>query len=530
MQALITPLSTVRIVVHTLADLFHKSHVAPTNEEAECLRSSRITAIVLPLLFLAVPSCWLMATVPPLWRDADAYVQLTFPPNPGTILLHGPLYCRLARVPLWIGDSVTGSSLRFSRFSQFIKHPHVTDAGVYLLLFIQHTGLCLAAFYLLTGLSESLLPRIVLAIFFASQPMFYGYAHCVGSETLSMIEILLLVGIGVRMVATYPTVKGHWWLLAGVLLFCCILTRHINQVLVGLFPLTFLLLALGQSWHFSWKQRTTAGVSQFRIGQHAGVFLKAIVVGIIALLLASGYVHLLCRKAHIRSQSKVGFTSVWRLNFLSAVPQAARHDLIERIARRTSLPDSAKFLGLVQGWLDHHDTLDPVEFLRTVRTGWGVTNSLTSREQFDRVLNDVAGAFLFPPISPLVAAARNDFFQATRLTEGDIARYLFATTDYINTHRAQMPQANALITFRRPVDQVMKFQAAGYFRLWDFLSIRGWCVVWLGVVMSACVAGKRAPQSTAKAVPYAVALCAVGMLMMILNCFFAQIQPRFASR
>ena len=190
-------------------------------------RFSRVVTVALPLICLAVPSVWLMTTVPPLWRDVDAYIQVSAPPGPSTILLHGPLYCQLARVPLWIGYLTTGGSMGLA---DFMKHPRLTDAGVALLLFLQHAGLWLTAFYLISALSSSLLVRTALAIFFASHPLFYAYAHCVGSETLSLILILLLVGVGLRMVAAYPALKVRWWLLAGLLLCCCILTRHINAV------------------------------------------------------------------------------------------------------------------------------------------------------------------------------------------------------------------------------------------------------------------------------------------------------------
>ena len=113
------------------------------------------------MFVLALPSIWLMRTVPPLWRAIDAYVQLTFPPGPSTILLHGPLYCELARVPLWIGHLATGGSMHLA---EFMKHPRLTNAGVYFLIALQHGGLWFAAFYFLSGLSHSVAGRVILAI------------------------------------------------------------------------------------------------------------------------------------------------------------------------------------------------------------------------------------------------------------------------------------------------------------------------------------------------------------------------------
>ena len=139
-----------------------------------------------------------------------------------------------------------------------------------------------------------------------------------------MILILLLVGVGLRMVAAYPVVEARWWLLAGFLLWCGILTRHINALLIGLLPLTFILLAFGQWWRSSRTglQKGT-DAPRFAIRQQLRAVGWSIAIGVIALLLASGYTDLLCRKAHIRPRSEVGLTFLWRLNFL---PHAAnRH-------------------------------------------------------------------------------------------------------------------------------------------------------------------------------------------------------------
>ena len=108
----------------------------PSIDKPEPRNIRKTDATTLPFLFLTIPSLWLMWSVPPLWRGVDAYNQTVRPPGLVTILLHGPLYCSLSRIPLWFGYLISGSGPAES-LGYFIKHSQLTDAGVYLLVVLQ---------------------------------------------------------------------------------------------------------------------------------------------------------------------------------------------------------------------------------------------------------------------------------------------------------------------------------------------------------------------------------------------------------
>ena len=117
-------------------------------DKSEVRGSRKTVATVVLLLILATPSLWLMFSTPPVWRDSDAYVQTVYPLNAGTILAHGPLYCILSRVPLWLGYLTSGAG-PMVWLDHFIKHTQLTDSGVFALIFVQHAALWWAALFLL---------------------------------------------------------------------------------------------------------------------------------------------------------------------------------------------------------------------------------------------------------------------------------------------------------------------------------------------------------------------------------------------
>src|SRR5881397_49377 len=99
----------------------------------------RLSAIILLFGVILAPSIWMLSVIPPLWRDVDAYVQLTRPPGFETILQYGPLYSFVARIPLYFGFAVdclkAGASVPNASF--FVQ-PILTDSGVLALLVSQH--------------------------------------------------------------------------------------------------------------------------------------------------------------------------------------------------------------------------------------------------------------------------------------------------------------------------------------------------------------------------------------------------------
>src|SRR5215467_12523848 len=498
----------------------------PSIDKAELRNIRKFAATTLPFLFLTIPSLWLMWSVPPLWRGVDAYNQTVRPPGPVTILLHGPLYCTLSRIPLWFGYLISGSGPAES-LGYFIKHSQLTDAGVYLLVVLQHAALWFGAVYLIYAIARTLLLRLFLAVLFASQPLFYAFAHCVGSEALSMIVILLLAASGVRLMLRYPDIGARDWIIFTVLLAAACLTRHINCVLAAVLPTAMLLVMIEHGLRLLAEDQHAIAAAKVQFPKLAKVWLISVATGLIGLILATNVTHFLCWRARTPWRSTFGYTFVWRLNFLETMQPNQRQELLDIIASKCRLPESRQLLDLLGNWMNRNKHWDPEAFIQEAHSALTDPEMKFHNEKFDRVLNEIASGFLYPPVAPLRSVALSDFTTAIRSTEGDIIQFLFVSTDDFFSRRDRMPQCAGLITFREPRDRLTAARELSYFRWWNLFSFRAWSIVGLVLLLSALVADHKRGRENTPVIFFAVSLWIVGMTLMFLNCFMVEVQPRF---
>jgi hypothetical protein len=487
---------------------------------------TKIVATVLPPLFLAIPSLWLLLSVPPLWRGVDAYNQTVRPPGMVTILLHAPLYCTLSRIPLWFGYLISGSGPAES-LGYFIKHTQLTDAGVYLLVVLQHGALWCGAIYLIYAIAKTLLLRLLLAVFFASQPLFYSLAHCVGSEALSMIVILFLGASGVRLIVRYPDIRPRDWIVFTVFIAAAALTRHINCVLAAVLPITMIVIIIERGLRRVVTDQKAIADANVQFSKAWKIWFISIATGLMGLFCATSVTHFLCWRAHMPWRSTFGYTFLWRFNFLETMQPSPRQALLNLVASKCRLPESHQLLELLGNWIDRNKHWEPGAFIQEAHSYLSDPEMKYHGEKFDRVLNEIASGFLYPPAAPFRSAALSDFTTATASTEGDIVQFLFVNTDYFFSHRDKMPQCSGLKTFREPRDRLLEARKLSYFRWWNLLSFRAWGIFGLIVLLSVVVVDYKRGGKNAPVILLAVSLSFVGMALMLLNCFFAQLQPRY---
>jgi len=481
---------------------------------------------------LLTPSVWMLSVIPPLWRDIDAYAQVTLPPGAGTILHYDPLYCFAARVPLYLGDAIEclGAHGPVPKLGFFI-HPVLTDSGVFLLLLVQHLSLCLAAFQLIVLASQLFWVRLTLALAWALNPAFYAFAHCVGSETLSMIFVLLIGATGLRIVRYPRRVPGTEWFFFGILLWLSILTRHVNAVLAGLLPFAFFLLAAYRLLAVRFTRSQLAQRwQQLFAKQSLRRAVLAVAVGISAILLANASLRLLCYVAQTPYGSTVGVTFLFRLKFLSYLPVDERNQLLDTVSKNADAADVKNVIALMRSeFAAETPNWDVAAFEKKAQASLFLPQTAANEQKFHALLNRTMWAFLCLPDKVLLRAVATDFNKSQHTTIPDVVRQLFVATTFHFSHPTAMPQVGALITFQNNnASRVFAiFKNHSYFRHRKNL---GFCVLlsfWLTILAAFVVVAKIRKRAAADVASYAVALTVMGLIIMLANCFLTVFQPRF---
>lgn len=491
----------------------------------------RLGAPSVLLAVLLMPSIWMLTRIPPLWRDIDAYVQVTQPPGPGTILHYGPLYCFVARIPLYLGYAIDciarGAPLPTP---SFFLHPTLSDWGVFTVILLQHLSLCFATFWLIAETTRLFWIRLLLAAAWAANPLFYTFAHCIGTETLSLILVLLIGTIGLRIIRYSRSVPRKEWLLFGVLLWLCILTRHINAALAGLLPLTFLLLSAYRlmMMRFARSQllRLCQGIRGKQALQKAGF---AVAVGISCIVLTNVSLRWLCYTTKTHYHSTVGFTFLFRLKFLAGLPVETRNQLLDKVSQNTDSADVKRVVSLLRdSFGDDNPIWDVAAFKKKAQESLFSSQTDTSENRLYIVLNSTARTFLYPPEKIFLSAVASDFKKSQGVTIPSVVRQLFVATAFYFSHPGIMPDCASLYTFRdKSSAQMMAIFKHSYFQHSKNFSFGALLFLWCVTLALLGVVAKVRKKDIAAVSSYAAALTLVGLFMMLANCFLTVFQPRF---
>ena len=447
-----------------------------------------LRVLVLSAILLA-PSVWMLTTIPPLWRDLDAYNQVTLPPGKSTAWGHGPFYRLVVRLPLFVGYEVERLTKSVTPVEKsFFQRPRLTDSGIFLLILGQHMGMAGVALVLIVGVTKNFWLQLPFAILFASNSLFYAFAQCVGSESLSLICLLFVVSTGLRLLNHPSAPPARSWILFGLSLF-----------------------AVGRR---SQKPLRMAAISlAIGIGCLAGARVGADVV---------------CRTAGLKYYSRFGFTFLWRLSFLRNLSEPQRTALLDQVEARTTSSDAREFIAIVRQSLPPGSPLPPQTVLKRLRQALSSHGQKVKARRAFEALNRTAVAFLSPPPPALWRAAEKDFAAICRLPLSAVSSFLFSSTSHYFSHKDLMPEVARLSTFQQyTADELQALpKRFAYFRLGREVSLNGTLAVFaIGAVVLLLVS--RATASDPPLLIYGIILVATGLAITFITALIGELIPRY---
>jgi hypothetical protein len=481
------------------------------------------------LLCLLAPSAWMIATIPPLWRDVDAHTQLTQDPRISTFWGHGPAYCYVAKIPLFLGE-------RWERSRGFVvANPKselstLTDTGIWLLIIAQHLALSGAGLYFIVAITQSFWVRLALSLVWASNALFYTFAHCVGSESLSLILLVFLVGKALRLIRSRREPRWIDWYVFAIGLFLCLFSRHANRLLILLLPAVFVL---------SWAQNViTSWVASAKEEKHRRRRLRsrhwrqaviAIAVGIACFGVANSLTHRLARKTKFHPHSRIGFTFLWRLHFLKTLPPETRAALLEKVADRAHTTEARQLVRLL-GRI-HDEGGDPtasVVMQRAIPLLFP-SEKVVPWEKLDLALNQMAWAFLLPPTREHLLVTKTACVAALRMSMTEIVDNIFETTGYFFEHKEEMRGCAHLVTFRdSSAEKIARLPAEhAYFYLWRGLTYNQAALIWTGSLLVLVFVARQKKIRVGPVCAFGISLAAIGLLMAALTCLLVEFLPRY---
>src|ERR1700675_3654578 len=92
----------------------------------------------------------------------------------------------------------------------------------------------------------------------------------------------------------------------------------------------------------------------------------ALVIGFSCIALVNISLRGLCYAVHIPYEFRVGFSFMWRLKFLAAIPPQTRNQLLDKISKNTASPEVKKVISLLRE-VPEAPNRDVMGFMRTTQ-------------------------------------------------------------------------------------------------------------------------------------------------------------------
>jgi len=258
--------------------------------------------------------------------------------------------------------------------------------------------------------------------------------------------------------------------------------------------------------------------------------IVAVAVGISCIVLGNLSLRALCWAARIPYHSTVGFTFLFRLKFLAALPPNKRNELLDEVAKHTASADVKRLISLLRDAFPAQDrSWDVMAFIKKAQESLFTREADPQGQKFYLLLNRAQKAFLSPPSKILLTAVATDFKRSQEETIPTAVRQLFASTTFLLSVPEVMPAVASLWTFhgKSAAQIIAAFKKHAYFRHPKDFNYRAFLVLWVANLALLIALARMRKEDVAAVCSYATALTLVGLFMMIANCFLNEFLARY---
>ena len=384
------------------------------------------------LLILSIPSLYIFWTLPPLWRDEDAFNEIASSFAPRGIIHYLPGYCFGGRLIVLAGTIVSSLLRGHGIPSLSLSATPMTDAGICTLIVVQHLFLVVSMYYAVRTLSDRFLIRVLFSTVFALTPWAYVYANCIGSEAFSNPLVYLIAAYGWNCLKTTELTRRKIVVYFGLLLVAA-LTRQINGLLAASLPIALLPLAGKELIHRGASANLIAGASRFRYARRLLIF---VLVGLSAIGTSLLVQQSMCWLFRVPFRSTFGETFAYRLSYLQGLPEQQRTAILARISTTLADPVVTEALDALNRSLNQGESWTNMFLyykIDEILLRSGLQDTEVRSWQIHLKLNRIAICVLLSGEPNFRNAVWIDFVLSPFFTQPDLAYPPFELTDWVQT-------------------------------------------------------------------------------------------------